>query len=159
MKRFSAAILLCVTLMLQVGCALVHPKLEHPEVKLIGLRLLPLQGLQQKIAVDLAISNPNKQDLSVRGISYKVGIENISVLSGITDQAITLKSYQETPVTLEVSADIIQVLHLVEHFNRNGLGENVNYNFSAIIDFSAWLPAMHVDRTGVLPLGGKHLKE
>ena len=136
------------------GCALVQPKLADPEVKLVGLRMLPGQGLQQKIAVDLVIANPNDRDLSVRGITYKIGIENISLLSGVTDQIPTLKSYQETPVTLEVSADLLSILRLVEHYSRTGIGENVNYNFSAVIDFSAWLPSMHVDKTGVLPLRG-----
>jgi len=155
MKRLSAIALFSLTLIFFAGCALVQPKLDDPDVKLVGLRMLPAQGLQQKIAVDLLIANPNDRDLSIRGITYKIGIENISFLSGMTDQVPVLKSYQETPVTLEVSADLLQVLRLVEHYSRTGIGENVNYNFSAVIDFSAWLPSMHVDKTGMLPLGGK----
>lgn len=157
MKRFSAIAFFSLMIIFFAGCALIQPKLEDPDVKLVGLRMLPAQGLQQKIAVDLLISNPNKQDLSIRGISYKIGIENISVLTGITDQVPALKSYQETPVTLEVSADLLQILRLVEHFSRSGIGDNVNYNFSAVIDFSAWLPSMHVDKAGMLPLKGKTL--
>lgn len=156
-KRINAAVLLLI-IAVAAGCALVQPKLNDPEVKLVGLRMLPPQGLQQKIAVDLMIANPNDRDLSVKGITYKVGIENISLLSGVTDQIPVLKSYQETPVTLEVSADIISILRLVEHYSRAGIGENVNYNFSAVIDFSAWLPSMHVDRTGVMPLRGNKPK-
>lgn len=151
MKRLSAVTLVLVAVFF-AGCALVQPRLDDPDVKLVGLRMLPAQGLQQKIAVDLLIANPNDRDLSIKGISYKIGLENISVLSGVTDQVPTLKSYQETPVTLEVSADLLQLLRLVEHFGRNGIADNVNYNFSAVIDFSTWLPAMHVDKKGVLPL-------
>lgn len=142
-------------LILLAGCAALTPKLDDPDVKLIGLRMLPAQGLQQRIAVDLVIANPNKQDLSINGISYSIGIENISVLSGLTHQIPMLKSYQETPVTLEVSADLLQLLRLIDHFSHNDIGENVHYNFSAVIDFSAWLPSMHVDKKGVLPLSGK----
>ncbi len=138
-----------------VSCAALTPKLSDPDVKLISLRMLPAQGLQQRIAVDLIIANPNQRDLDINSISYSIGIENISVLSGLTKQVPVLKSYQETPVTLEVSADLIQMLRLIEHFSRRGIGENVNYNFSAIIDFSAWLPSMHVDKKGILPLNGK----
>lgn len=155
MKRFSIIAFFSLMVIFFAGCALIQPKLEDPDVKLIGLRMLPAQGLQQKIAVDLMIANPNKQDLSIRGITYKIGIENISLLTGMTDQVPVLKSYQETPVTLEVSADLLQILRLVEHFSRSGIGDNVNYNFSAVIDFSAWLPSMHVDKTGMLPLKGK----
>jgi LEA14-like dessication related protein len=104
--------------------------------------------------LDLIIFNPNRQDLTVRSINYTVGIENIKLLNGASDQIPALKGLQETPVTLEVSADIVQIMRLIEHFSHNGVGEKVNYNFSAVIDFSAWLPAMHVDKKGALPLGG-----
>ena len=144
-----------VALTILVGCAAITPKLDDPDVKLVGLRMLPAEGLLQRIAVDLVIANPNKQDLSINGISYSIGIENISVLSGLTRQVPVLKSYEETPVTLEVSADLLQVLRLIEHFSHNEIGENVHYNFSAVIDFSNWLPSMRVDKKGLLPLGGK----
>ena len=145
----------CFAMMFLAGCALT-PKMQHPEVKLVGLRLLPSHNLlEQRVAIDLNITNPNAKDLSVRGISYNIGIENINVLSGATDNVPVLKSFAETAVTLEVSADVVQILRLVEHYNRNGVSDNVNYNFSAIIDFSAWLPSMHVDKKGALPLHGK----
>jgi LEA14-like dessication related protein len=129
--------------------------LKHPDVKLVGLRLLPAQGiLQRDIAVDLNILNPNAQDLSVRSINYTIGVETINLLSGATDQVPTLKGMQTTPVTLVVSADIISIVRLLGHFSNNGVSDKVNYNFSAVIDFSAWLPSMHVDKKGVLPLGG-----
>jgi len=141
-------------MLLMVNCAAINPTLKHPEVKLVGLRLLPAQGiLQRHIAVDLNILNPNRQDLSVRSINYSVGIESIKLLSGASDQVPTLKGMQETPVTLEMSADIISIMRLLEHFSNNGVNNKVNYNFSAVIDFSAWLPSMHVDKKGVLPLG------
>lgn len=155
MSHLLTRIFISVLLILLAGCSVLAPKLEDPDVKLVGLRMLPAQGLQQRIAVDLIIANPNDRDLSIKGISYKIGIENISVLSGLTNQIPVLKSYAETPVTLEVSADLIQVLRLIEYFSRNAIGENVNYNFSAVIDFNAWLPSMRVDKKGMLPLGGK----
>ncbi len=155
MSHLLTRIFISATLVLLAGCSVLAPKLDDPDVKLVGLRMLPAQGLQQRIAVDLIIANPNDRDLSIKGISYKIGIENISVLSGLTNQIPVLKSYAETPVTLEVSADLIQVLRLIEYFSRNAIGENVNYNFSAVIDFNAWLPSMRVDKKGMLPLGGK----
>ncbi len=146
----------CFAFVLLASCAALTPRMEDPEVKLVGLRLLPSHGLlEQRIAIDLGITNPNAKDLSVRGITYNIGIEKINILSGVTDKVPVLKSYQETPVTLEVSADILQILRLVEHYNRNGTSNSVNYNFSAVIDFSVWLPSMHIDRKGALPLQGK----
>lgn len=155
MSKILALVCLVCSIILMTACAAINPTLKHPDVKLVGLRLLPAQGiLQRELAVDLAILNPNRQDLSVRGINYNVGIEGINLLSGAADQVPVLKGMQETPVTLVVSADLISIMRLLEHFSHNGVGDKVNYNFSAVIDFSAWLPSMHVDKKGVLPLGG-----
>lgn len=152
-RGYVALIMLCVSLMLLGGCAALQPGLEKPTVKVTGLRLLPSQGgLNQRIGVDLAILNPNDRDLSLRGISYTIGIENFSVLSGVTDNVPVLKGYQETPVSLEVSANMLQVMRLIEHFSRAGVKDNVNYNFDAKLDFSALLPAMRVKESGTIPL-------
>lgn len=155
MKRILICFYLSVSFLL-AGCAGLTPGIKDPDVKLVGLRLLPAQGiLQRQIAVDLSILNPNRKDLGVRGINYSLGVENIKLLSGATDQVPVLKGMQETPVTLVMSADMISLMRLLEQFSSRGLGDKVNYNFSAVIDFSAWLPAMHVDKKGAVALGGK----
>ena len=154
MSKILTVACLCFSFLL-VSCAALNPKLQHPDVKLAGLRLLPAQSLLQRhIAIDLNIYNPNKQDLSVRSINYTVDIEKIKLLTGASDQVPTLKGMQDTAVTLEVSVDLIQALRLIEHFSHSGVVDKVNYNFAAIIDFSAWLPSMHVDKQGALPLSG-----
>ena len=156
MRKIITVLSICLSVLVMSGCAAINPRLKHPDVKLAGLRLLPSQGiLQRHIALDLNIFNPNKQDLTARSINYTVEIENIKLLNGASDQIPVLTGMRETPVTLEFSVDIMQAMRLFEHFSRNGIGDKVNYNFSAIIDFSAWLPSMHVDKKGALPLGGK----
>ena len=137
------------------GCALTGPKLEKPSVKVAALKLLPAQGFTQPIQVDLLVSNPNAQDLSLRGISYSIGIENYDLLTGVNSQLPSLKAYQETPVSVVVTANILQLVHLLEHLGKNGLGENVSYNFKAKLDFSAWLPSMNIEEKGSIPLLSK----
>lgn len=137
------------------SCAAVTPKLEQPTVKVAGLQLLPAQGLTQPIEVSLLVTNPNARDLSLRGMSYTIGIENFDVLSGVSDQLPTLNAYQETPVKVVVTANVLQLVRLIEHFGRNGVKENVDYNFSATLDYSAWLPSLRVNEKGSIPLVAK----
>lgn len=139
------------------SCGVLNPTLKDPDVKLVGIHVSPNKGfLQQTLIVDLSILNPNKQDLNIRAMTYQLGIENINLLSGASDQIPPLKGSAETPVSLELKADMLQVLKLVEHIGKNGLGEKVNYRFTASLDFSAWLPTMHVDKQGAIPLTGKN---
>lgn len=153
-KRLLIGIFIACSLVL-AGCSSLQPKVEQPTVKVAGLQLLPAQGLSQPIEVSLLITNPNDRDLTLRGMSYTVGIENFDVLSGVSDQLPTLTAYQETPVKVVVTANVLQLVRLIEHFGRNGVKENVNYNFSAKLDFSAWLPALRINEKGAIPLAAK----
>ena len=146
---YMCALFLCVTL---AGCSSLTPRLEQPEVKVAGLRLLPAQGFTQPIEVSLLIANPNARDLSLRGIRYSVGIENFDVLSGVSNNLPTLNAYQETPVTVVVTANVLQLVRLVEQFGRISQSGEVNYTFNARLDFSAWLPAMNVKEKGRIAL-------
>jgi LEA14-like dessication related protein len=137
------------------GCAGMQPKLEQPTVKVAGLQLLPAQGFTQPIQIKLLVANPNDRDLSLRGMSYTIGIENYDVLSGVSDQLPVLKSYQETPVTVVVTANLLQLVKLLEHFSRKNVQDEVSYNFSAKLDYSAWLPSLRVNEQGVIPLRSK----
>lgn len=141
--------------MLLASCSSMQPKLEQPSVKVSGLQLLPAQGFTQPIEVSLLISNPNDRDLSLRGISYTIGIENFDVLSGVSNELPTLIAYKETPVKVVVTANVIQIVRLLEHFSRTAVREQVNYNFSAKLDFSAWLPALRVNEKGTIPLAAR----
>ncbi len=137
------------------GCALTGAKLEKPSVKVAALKVLPSQGFAQPIQVDLLITNPNARDLSLRGISYSIGIENYDLLTGVSSQLPILKAYQETKVSVVVTANILQLVHLLEHLGKNGLSDKVGYNFKAKLDFSAWLPAMNIEEKGSIPLLSK----
>lgn len=134
------------------GCALLQMTIEEPSVKVTGLQLLPSEGFEQRIAVRLAITNPNSRDLSLKGISYTIGIENFDLLSGVTSQVPVLNAYEETPVTVEVSANLLAMARLVEYFSRGGNTDEVNYVFRAKLDFSQWLPSMRVEEKGSVKL-------
>ncbi len=149
--RVLGAIWVVLGLLVLSGCAM-QPKLEQPGVKVTSLQLLPSSGLQQRIGVGLLISNPNAVDLPVRGFSYNIGIENFSILSGVTDQVPVLKAYQETPVNLEISTNLLELARLVEFFSRGTARQDVNYSFDAKLDFSSWLPAMRVQERGQIQL-------
>jgi LEA14-like dessication related protein len=135
------------------SCATMNPNFENPKVKVAGLKMLPAESLvSQPIEITLLITNPNATDLSLRGISYTVGLENFDLLSGVNNQLPTLTAYQETPVKVTVSLNAFQILKFLNHLNKNGIGDSVKYNFDAKLDFYKYLPALHVKETGMLPL-------
>ncbi len=153
MMNYFLRSFLIVLIMFLSSCAMMNPQFENPKVKVAGLKMLPAESLiSQPIEITLLVTNPNATDLSLRGISYTVGLENFDLLSGMSNQLPTLTAYQETPVKLTVSLNAFQVLKFLNHLNKNGIRDSVNYNFDAKLDFYKFLPALHVKETGVLPL-------
>lgn len=152
-RRFGLGVVAIVALILS-GCTGIGTKMEDPQVKVAGIRLLPAEGFSQPIEIKLFIANPNDRDLSLRGISYAVGIENFEVLTGVSNNLPVLKAYTETPVTVVVTANVVQVVNLLSHLSRHGIGNDVNYDFTAKLDFSAFLPAMRIKESGVFSLNG-----
>lgn len=155
-NRYARYLLVVLVSFFLANCSMLQPKIEQPTVKVVGLQLLPAQGFTQPIQVNLLIANPNDRDLTLKGIAYTVGIENIDVLSGVSNQLPPLQAYQETPVTVVVSANVVQLFKLFEHFNRNGVKDVLNYNFSAKLDFSTWLPSLRVNEKGTFSLNGNN---
>jgi len=144
-------IVLLASLCLVSGCALLSPISEKPGIRLTSFELVPNKGLSQQIRIGLIISNPNPVDLKPKGMSYEISIAGFDVFSGVTDQVPPLKSYQETPVELAMSANVIEILHLMEAFREMPVQE-MTYSLEAKLDFGAWLPAIRVSQTGDLPI-------
>src|SRR5690606_41462866 len=89
---------LLVCFLLVSACSTLRSDFESPTVKVTGLRLLPSQGLDQRLGVALAIATPTAQDLSLRGISYTIGSESFPVRRGVTSPVPALTPQDETPV-------------------------------------------------------------
>ncbi|WP_157960466.1 LEA type 2 family protein [Marinimicrobium alkaliphilum] len=150
-QRLRAFALIVLALTTLAGCQSWY-NLKEPSVQVTGLRLLPSQGFQQRIAVDLNILNPNDRDLSLRGISYSIDINNIKLLEGASRQVPVLKAYEQTAVTLEVTAGLVEAVRIAEQVMRNGLGQGVDYRLEARLDFTRFLPDMTVIEEGRVPL-------
>lgn len=152
MKYYQRSFLILLVVLLS-SCAMMNPQFENPKVKVAGLKMLPAESLvSQPIEVTLLITNPNASDLNLRGISYSVGLENFDLLSGASNQLPTLTAYQETPVKLVVSLNAFQLLKFLNHLNKKGIRDSVQYHFDAKLDFYKFLPVLQVKESGVLPL-------
>lgn len=147
MIKLSHCLLLCVFL---CACAGFQPGLEPPEIKLVSLTPLAADGFQQRFAVGLTVTNPNARDLVLQGMSYRIGIAGHDIFSGVANQLPVLTSYAETPVTVEVSASLMNVLALIGDLSRQTPDE-LTYQLSAKLDVGSFLPAIRIDESGPLP--------
>lgn len=136
--------------LLLAACAGLPAGLEPPTVKLVNLAPLASQGLERRFALDLIITNPNAQDIQLRGMSYAVNIGGHDLFSGVAAELPPLRAYRETPVRVEVSSSVMGLLGLISDLSRQD-PQDMQYSLEARLDVGAWLPAIRVRESGPVP--------
>jgi LEA14-like dessication related protein len=92
------------------GCAALVPKLEAPQLQLIGVTLVGGDAQQQQIRLALHVVNPNERAIDVRGIECALEIEGRPIAQGATAAAIALPAMGETDFDLNVNAHLSDAL-------------------------------------------------
>ncbi|WOJ97327.1 LEA type 2 family protein [Congregibacter brevis] len=147
----AAAILLSL-----VGCAGMGAlDFDEPEVELLGLEPLPSQGLEARFLVKLRIVNPNSIPLAIDGIAYDVSIRGSKVLSGVSNDGISVGAYSESTAELEVAAGMFGSLALVRDLMSNPVDGGLPYKLNAKLSRSGIGGAIRVSKEGTIDLNAR----
>lgn len=105
MKHSINKLLLLLFTMTLISCAELakHADTIKPTAKLTGTRLANINFEQVDLVFDLAVENKNPVSLNLAGLDYELKIENQSLVSGTTAQAIKLKASSTSPVQLPIT--------------------------------------------------------
>lgn len=98
------------------GCAQLNKEFaeaEQPRVNLVSIKLLPPEGVEQRIELGLRVINPNGFDIEARGLVVEVGFNDIPVLNGVAANIPMLPAYSEIRVPVTVTANLISTMRLV----------------------------------------------
>ena len=134
------------------GCATLSSNYQSPEINLVDLKMLPSNGLEQTFELKLRMSNPNDIELPIKGMSYALNVMGNKLASGVSDEAFTLKPFNEEIVTFKVTTNLLQagrtLLKLVE-----GKGTTIDYALKGKIKTDKFLlGTIPVNKVGKLDL-------
>src|SRR5271167_3913235 len=143
--------------MLAVGamagaCSLMAPKLNRPNVSVVGIELTSGNLLQQKFTVKLNIQNPNDRELPVRGLHTELHVGGQQVASGVSDHAFTVPAYGESEFDLSITANVaLAWLLLADKLNQNAKSIDYDLTGAASIDLP-FLSNLPFHQRGSFPL-------
>ena len=154
MKNSINKLLLLLFTMTLFGCAELAKYSEtiKPTAKLTGTRLANINFEQVDLIFDLAVENKNPISLNLAGLEYDLKIENQSLVSGTTAQAIELKANSTSPVQLPITLKFDDLKKLPgELWNKDKIA------YQLISQFNVDLPvignyAIPVTKKGELPV-------
>lgn len=148
---FSLRVSLFAWLLILSGCASLSMPIEAPDVKLVSVKLLPSDSLEQRLAIGLRITNPNSVSLNLVGMKYSLSLDGYDLISGVSNDIPTIESYSDTSVEVIATVDWINGLRLLQSLIARP-GSSVSYKLDAKLDPGLLLPAFHITERGIIDL-------
>ncbi len=106
-------IALLLALVSVVGCAsLTHLK-NPPRVRLTDIRITEITLLEQQYELGLRIQNPNEKALAIKGLSFEIELNEQELLSGVSNQRVSVPGYGETVVTVKASSTLAGLIRQI----------------------------------------------
>lgn len=133
MIRTPVPIVFLMLAALLAGCAGLTGPIEEPRVSVTSLRLLPSNGIEQRIEVGLRLMNPNSFDLDARGLVVSLGLNGVPVLEGATADLPRVPAYGEARTQLALSVSLANGLRLMNRLAQRP-DEPLQYRLEARLD-------------------------
>ena len=154
MKQSIQNLLLFIFVLSLAGCAQLAKYTDtiKPTAKLTGMRLANIDFDKVDLVFDLAVENKNPVALNLAGLDYDLKIDNQSVVSGVTAQAIKIKAKTTSPVQLPITLKFADLKKLPgELWNKDRLAYDLKTTFNIKLPVIGNY-AIPVSKKGELPV-------
>lgn len=131
------------------ACVTMPDDFEEPSVSVTSLTPKNSAGITPQFEIILRISNPNREPLTLEGMSYTIRLDGNKVMSGVANDLPTIEPYGEAEVTLHATADLLGSFQLITGM-MNQAKEHIDYEFKAKLDIGAFMPRIDVIKKGTL---------
>lgn len=145
------AALACLLLLLP-GCSTLRPGFETPSVSITSFRPLSSGALAPKFEIGLRVVNPNASLLKLRGMAYRIYLNDYEVIDGAANDLPVVPAYGEAEFTVAASVGLVEGVRFVNDLLHQQDGK-VDYRVRTKLDVGALLPTILIEKTGVLTPG------
>jgi LEA14-like dessication related protein len=118
------------------GCSALVPKLQPPQLFVVGVELVKADLLQQQLRVRMHVHNPNDRALAVRGIEYTVQVAGDDVAHGDSDRDFTVPALGDSEFDVNVYANAAPMLL---KYALGGRFDTVPYRITGKVQLAAGL--------------------
>mgnify|MGYP001032565599 CR=1 FL=1 len=157
MRPVMRWLLISVCMALLSACAALSPYEEAPAVTVTSFGMAPEgSATGPAFRVGLRVINPNRVELPLVGMSYRVDLQGQRLLTGAANDLPVVPAYGSADFTVDLSPDLIGGLRLIGDLMANPI-ETFDYRFAARLDVGGWRPNIRIEELGQLSAGS--LKE
>ena len=91
------------------GCAVI-PQLEAPKLSVVSLKLQSGDIFSQRVLVRMRVFNPNARELPVKGITYRIEVNDAELGQGETSAPFLVPSMGEVEFDMQFTANLAGAL-------------------------------------------------
>jgi len=144
------ALVALVFLPLLGGCAAV-PKLEAPKLSVIALKMQGGDFFSQKLLVRMRVVNPNDRELPIKGITYRLEVNDAELGNGNTTAPFTVPAMGEAEFDMQITANLAGALGKL--LSRRNSSEALDYRLVGDVSLSSgFLRRIPFDERGSVKL-------
>lgn len=129
------------------GCATLPSDFKEPGVAVVSIAPRLLNSMTPEFDILLRVSNPNREALQIRGLSYQVRLGDRKVVDGVANDLPRIEAFGEADVSLSARADLFGALDILTRLMNNP-NDPIDYAFDAEIDVGALYPMVRISRSG-----------
>ena len=107
--RFSLVILL----LSLSACGMMQPKFDKPMLTLVNIQPLAAEGLEQRARLRLKLKNPQPYDFSASGVAIILELNDLPVLTGVSNELPVFAAYSEGMFDVDVSSNLFTGMRLL----------------------------------------------
>lgn len=139
--------LLCLCMILATGCQTLRTDFEEPSVSVTSFEPLSSEGFAPRFEIGLRVVNPNPENLNLRGMSYKLFLNDHEVLDGAANGLPVVPAYGEAEFKVVATVGLIAGIRFVNDMLQNTRGL-IAYRLQAKLDAGAMAPTIRIEKVG-----------
>jgi LEA14-like dessication related protein len=126
-------------------------KLEAPQLSVISMKVQSADLFSQRMLVRMRVLNPNARELPVKGISYRIEVNDAELAQGLTDTAFVVPAMGEAEFDVQVTANLATALSQI--LSRKGSSDTLDYRLVGSVALSSgFLRRIPFDERGSVKL-------
>jgi LEA14-like dessication related protein len=132
------------------GCAAL-PKLTAPQLSVISMKVQSADIFSQRLQVRMRVLNPNTRELPIKGISYRIEVNEAELAQGLTDTPFVVPAMGEAEFDVQVTANLATALASL--LSRRGSQDTLDYRLIGSVALSSgFLRRIPFDERGSVKL-------
>ena len=125
---------LLAAILLLAGCASAL-KWEAPKLSVASLKVQSADIFSQRLIVHLRVMNPNDRELPIKGITYRIEVNDAELAQGLTDTPFVVPAMGEAEFDVQVTANLATALSQL--LSRRGSSDTLDYRLIGSVALSS----------------------